>query len=92
MISGRPASDKPAAPIAHQHCSPKCPEGEFAGNSSSKDMRMGAEVQNEKAHASLRVCSLVLLRDWHREAKVTDEGPGVWLAPRGLSLTFLFSY
>jgi hypothetical protein len=39
------------------------------GSSSSKDMQMGAEVQNEKAPASLTVCSLVLLRDWHRERR-----------------------
>ena len=62
------------------------------GSSSFKDMQMGASLQKEKSPASLTVYSLVLLRDWHREAKVTDEGPGVWLAPRGLSLTFLFSY
>jgi hypothetical protein len=55
------------------------------GSSSSKDMEMGAEVQNEKATTSRRVCSLGLLRDWHREAKVRDEGPGFGLERPGAS-------
>jgi hypothetical protein len=39
------------------------------------------------ATTSLRVCSLGL-RDWHREARVRDEGPGIGLARPGPSLCF----
>ena len=54
---------------------------------------MGTEVQNKKATTSLRVCSLGLLRDWHREARVRDEGPGIWLARPGASPSLSsFSY
>jgi hypothetical protein len=49
---------------------------------------MGTEVQNEKATTSLRVCSLGLLRDWRREARVRDEGPGIWLERPGASPLF----
>jgi hypothetical protein len=51
---------------------------------------MGASLFGEKPPTSLRVCSLGLLRDWHREARVRDEGPGIWLArPGGLLFAFL---
>src|SRR5215208_5939573 len=49
---------------------------------------MGTEVQNEKATTSLRVCSLGLLRDWRREARVRHEGPGIWLERPGASPLF----
>src|SRR5688500_7235308 len=48
-------------------------------------MQMGTEVQNEKAPASRRVGSLGLLRDWHREANVRGEGPGIRLERPGAS-------
>jgi len=41
----------------------------------------------------LTAYSLGLLRDWHGEGKVTDEGPEDWArAPRGLPFALLFSY
>ena len=46
---------------------------------------MGASLQKEKPPASLTVYSLVLLRDWHRAAKVRDEGPGIRLERPGAS-------
>jgi hypothetical protein len=55
------------------------------GSSSFKDMQMGASLQKEKPPASLTVYSLVLLRDWHRAAKVRDEGPGIRLERPGAS-------
>jgi hypothetical protein len=39
------------------------------GRSSSRDMQMGADVQNEKTTASLAVCALVLLRGWNTERR-----------------------
>jgi len=39
-------------------------------------MQMGGFSPKSEAPASLTVYSLVLLRDWHTEAKVRDEGPG----------------
>jgi hypothetical protein len=48
-------------------------------------MQMGASLQKEKPPASLTVYSLVLLRDWHRAAKVRDEGPGIRLERPGAS-------
>jgi hypothetical protein len=48
-------------------------------------MQRGASLQKEKPPASLTVYSLVLLRDWHRAAKVRDEGPGIRLERPGAS-------
>jgi hypothetical protein len=46
---------------------------------------MGASLFGEKPPASLTVYSLVRLRDWHRAAKVRDEGPGIRLERPGAS-------
>jgi len=46
---------------------------------------MGTEVQNEKATTSLRVFARVAARLAHREAKATDECPGIGLERPGAS-------
>jgi hypothetical protein len=61
---------------------------EVLGSSSSRDMQMGGDVQNEKTAASLTVCSLGLLRDGQR-GKCNRRRPRGLASARGLLFALL---